>query len=150
MGSTHSSFLSFLTATWPLWFLGLWAFWNATRDSKDEKLVKRSVSWPEAQGKVTATSSILLHMEMKYEYVVAGNRYEGKYKINLNPTLARTHSGLNRETNQNLRNFYPGKSLVIRYNPQEPEESVFYRCGEMSLQSSDQPAIAAPDFVVLK
>jgi hypothetical protein len=48
-------YLYLLAAVRPIAFIGIWVTWNMARDSRDEKLLERSVAWPETQGRVTGS-----------------------------------------------------------------------------------------------
>ena len=140
-----------------MWLLIVWALWNMRRDSRDEKLVRRSLDWPETQGKIIGSKVSWAHVEVSYEYHADGVRYPGSYQINLRPVvgsstgtgataMAREYS---RESNEALREFYPGKSIVIRYNPKKPSESLFYCAGEVSKSDQKQGDGVEPKFLVL-
>jgi Protein of unknown function (DUF3592) len=143
-------------ATWPLWLLIVWAVWNMRRDSKDQRLVQRSLAWPESQGKVVNSAVVWGHVEVSYEYHAGGSRYLGSYQINLSPIIPSSigHGGAaagqyNKESGEALREFYPGKSVVVRYNPEKPSQSVFYYAGEVGANTGAQANTAAPKFLVL-
>jgi uncharacterized protein DUF3592 len=156
MNSSHPYII--FVATWPLWIFTAWVLWNMRRDSRDEKLIVGSLDWPESQGKVLESAVAWAHVEVSYEYHADGVRYRGSYQINLSPILAtsigtgattsmaRQH---NREVSEAYREFYPGKDIVVRYNPRKPSESVFYRVGEVSVSSQKQSNSTAPKFLVL-
>ena len=138
---------------WPVWFVIVWALWNMRRDSKDEKLMRRSLGWPETQGKVVESAVSWAHVEVSYEYHASGVRYLGAYQINLEPTVPSASAAgpraMVKESNAALREFYPGKSIVIRYNPKKPSESVFYCAGEVGKDDQKQGDRAEPKFLVL-
>lgn len=148
---------SIFFATWPIWLVVIWALWNMRRDSKDERMIQRSLDWPETQGKVVNSGVSWAHVEVSYEYHAGGSRYLGSYQINLSPVVpssvgtgsAALAQRYNREAGEALRDFYPGKTIVVRYNPKKPSESVFYYRGEVSSSTQEQASSAAPNFVVL-
>ena len=85
-----------------------------------------------------------------------GSRCLGSYQINLSPIIpssvgngATSATQYNKESGEALREFYPGKSIVVRYNPKKPSESVFYCSGEVSTSTQPQTGGAAPNLVVI-
>jgi hypothetical protein len=60
-----------------------WATWNMVRDSRDTKLVARSLGWPEAKGTVISSKVVWAHVEVEYEYSVASGGFTGRYNANL-------------------------------------------------------------------
>ncbi len=72
---------------WPLGFVLIWALWNMVRDTQDEKKVERSVNWPEVQGEVISSKMVWGHVEIRYEYWLFAEKYEGAYKISLHPVV---------------------------------------------------------------
>ena len=143
----------YLLPLWTLLFVGIWAIWNVVRDSRDEKLVERSLAWPEAQGKVMSSRVVWAHVEVKYDYSIASGRYEGKYKMNLPPgppdRFGRTGTRMKAEAQQDIGDFPPGTNVVIRYNPQQPQQSVFYRKGEISGDGTGRSPGIPPEFITL-
>jgi hypothetical protein len=119
-----------LIALWPVGFALVWAIWNVMRGSRDEKQVLKSLDWPETQGMVTSTEVVWAHVEITYEYSVAGTKYTGKYEISLPPVAPdRTATGaarLNAAAKQEMADYPQGASLIIRYNPKNPAESVLF------------------------
>jgi Protein of unknown function (DUF3592) len=140
----------YLICLWPFGFVLTWAIWNSFRDSRDEKLILRSLGWPEMNGEVTSSKAIWAHVEVCYQYSVRGTSYTGKYKMNLTPVVPdRTGRGAAQtgsEVWRDLREFQCGQKVVIRYNPARPEESVFYCSGETYSEGKEQDA---PEFRVL-
>ena len=118
----------FLICLWPFVFMAIWAMWKSLRDSADEKPLLRSLNWPEAKGTVLNSQVVWGHVSVTYEYFVNNNRCTGEYDIGLTPVLpdrdAVGAAALNREANQELDEFPTGTSVIVRYNPQHPEESV--------------------------
>jgi hypothetical protein len=142
----------FLICLWPVAFLVIWAVWNSFRDSRDEKLVLRSLEWPEVQGKVISARVAWAHVEVCYEYEVQGIRYTGKYDMSLTSVVpdkyARGATQLNNEASEDIAHFPPGQTAIIRYNPLGPEESVFYCSGGSSTAKAAEADIT-PEFHTL-
>lgn len=145
--------LVYLIPLWPLAFVGIWAIWNIVRDSRNEKLVEHSLAWPEAQGKVVSSKVAWAHVEVTYEYSISSGRYMGKYKMNL-PVGApdkygRTATQMNEEAKQDIADFPAGADVIIRYNPQKPDQSVLYCRGEISRDGTGQSSGVPPKFFTL-
>ena len=142
-----------LLPLWPILFTVIWAIWNATRDSRDEKLVERSLAWPEAQGIVVSSRVVWAHVEVKYEYVVSSGRYTGKYKMNLPPSppdkYARTVTRANAEAKLDIAEYPPDSKVIVRYNPQRPSQSVLYCKGEVDRNSANQAVVTPPKLFTL-
>jgi Protein of unknown function (DUF3592) len=120
----------YLIPLWPLVFIGVWAIWNMVRDSRNEKLVEHSLAWPEVHGKVVSSKVAWAHVEVKYEYSISSGQYTGKYKINLSvgapDRYGQTATRMNQEAKQDIADFPTGADVIIRYNPQQPAQSVLY------------------------
>lgn len=56
---------------------------NFLREGSNERLVARSIGWPEAQGKVLTNLIVWEHSEVEYEYSVGNGHYIGIHKVNL-------------------------------------------------------------------
>jgi|SRR6266851_930014 len=148
----------YLVALWPLGFYAIWAFWNALRDSGDEKLIERSLGWPEKQGRVVSSKIVWGHVEVVYEYWVSGESYEGRHKINLPPQVVggkalesmRAAQKLMTAANEDIAEYPVGEKIVVRYNPVSPAESVLYRKGEVSPHTTDEVESEPPHFVTLE
>jgi len=149
---THSDAV-YLIALWPIAFVGIWAIWSMVRDSLDEKLVLRAKDWPEAQGIVASSRVAWAHVEVSYEYWIATGSYEGKYKLSLQPVApdhyARGAARMNAEAGEDLSEYPPGTKVIVRYNPQRPQESVLYCKGSITAGPPDGAAGIAPEFIVL-
>jgi hypothetical protein len=143
----------FLVCLWPLAFLAIWAIRNSFRDSRDEKLVEQSLAWPEAQGKVIQSKVAFAHVEVSYQYSVAGLDYTGIYKISLTPVApdqyGRGATRMNSEAGQDVADYPAGANVIIRFNPQAPSQSVLYCSGEITRPSNSDSKSAAPKFVTL-
>ena len=100
------------------------------RDSRNEKLVEHSLAWPEVHGKVVSSKVAWAHVEVKYEYSISSGQYTGKYKINLSvgapDRYGQTATRMNQEAKQDIADFPTGADVIIRYNPQQPAQSVLY------------------------
>jgi hypothetical protein len=68
-------------------FFGIWLLWNKVRESRDEDLIVRSLSWPEVQGVVLTSRLRWAHVEANYEYTTGGQRYVGWHKVGVSPVL---------------------------------------------------------------
>ncbi len=142
-----------LIPLWPLAFVGIWAIWNIARDSRDEKLVERSLGWPEAQGIVVASRVVWAHVEVTHEYLVGSVRYKGSYKLNLPvgapDRYARTAIRMNNEAKADLADYPPDAKVIIRYNPKNPKESVLYCRGEINKDKTSESTGETPTFITL-
>lgn len=139
--SRESSPYWILIALWPIGFVIVWAIWNFVRDRRDEKQVEKSLDWPESPGIVTSTQVAWAHIEVCYEYRVAGTTYTGKYEMSMSP-VAPDHSGsgaarLNAEAKQDMADYPTGASLTIRYNPRNHAESVLFCRADRSHNEPD-------------
>jgi hypothetical protein len=125
---------------WPIIFTVIWAVWNSVRDSLDAKLVERSLAWPEVQGKVVSSKVVWAHVEVTFVYSISSGHCIGKYKMNLPVSppdrWGRTANRMNEVAKQTLADFPTGGTVIIRYNPQRPAQSVFYHRGEISTAAS--------------
>ena len=143
----------YLIPLWPLVFVGVWAIWNMARDSRDEKLIERSIDWPEADGRVITSRVVWAHVEVRYEYSISSGRFTGKYKMNLPPgapdRYGRTATRMNEEAKGDIGDFPPGANDVIRYNPQQPSQSVLYCSGQISRDKTVQSSSTPPKFFTL-
>jgi len=143
----------FLICLWPLAFLAIWALWKSLRDSADEKQVLRSLEWREVKGTVLSSEVVWEHVAVNYEYFVDDKRYTGEYKIGLTPVLPDRHgmgaAALGREAKQGIDEFPTGRKLIIRYNPNRPEESVLYCSDEDSPSGKDANSTTTPQFRTL-
>ena len=139
----------YLLPVWPLIFMGIWAIWNMARDSRDAKLVQRSLAWPEAQGWVLTSKIVWAHVAVTYEFSIPSGRYTGKYERNL-PVVApdkyaQGAAAVNSEAKQDIAEFPPGANVIIRYNPQQPNESVLYCKGEIQPHNSGRSCSVSPE-----
>jgi Protein of unknown function (DUF3592) len=112
---------------------GVWYMTFHRREATDQKAIERSLTWPETQGKVTATRWMGNYVEVFYEYSVAIGTLSGRYRENLPMTITDTpHKSYSRasyakdEANRILADYPIGQELVIRYNPETPSESVMF------------------------
>ena len=139
----------FLVCLWPLGFVLIWAIWNALRDSRDEKLLLRSIDWPETKGRVLSSEVVWAHVNVVYDYFVDGKRHVGEYKISLSPVApdrwGRGAASVSQEATKEVAAFPAGTGVTIRYNPARAEESVLY-CSDEPISS---PA-ATPEFRLLE
>lgn len=124
----------FLVCFWPFAFMVGWALWNSLRDSRDEKLVLRSLEWPEVNGSVTESRVAWAHVEVSYEYTVQGRHFTGQYNLSLTPVVPDRYGvgarQINSEAANDISQFPVGRKLIIRYNPLNLKESVFCCVGD--------------------
>lgn len=111
-------------------FTGIWLSWNAARETRLNKLLERSLSWPEVPGVVLDSKVRWAHVATNYEYTAAGLRYVGLHETSLSlqyptPSLVGARR-FQRESRQVMAEFSPGTKLVIRYNPLNHSESVLF------------------------
>jgi hypothetical protein len=143
----------YLIALWPIAFVVIWGIWNMVRDSLDGKRVLRAKDWPEAQGVVASSRVVWAHVEVIYEYWIASGSYKGRYKLSLQPVVpdhyARGAARTNAEAGEDLAEYPPGTKVIVRYNPQRPQESVLYCKGSLAAGPSDGASGIAPEFIVL-
>jgi Protein of unknown function (DUF3592) len=127
MSSARTNLFLFLVVLWPIWLIAIWALWNYFRDNRDEKLVEKSLAWPETQGSVTSSLVEWAHVEVSYDYHVAGQLYSGVYQISLTPRApdrsAAAARAITSEAQDLIAGYPPGSKVVIRYNPRNPAES---------------------------
>ena len=124
------------------------------RDTREEKKALRGTNWPEAQGRVRSCRIVWGHCEVTYEYLAGGKWNSGTYLINLSPVVpdryGRGASQLAAEAKQDLADFSVGSSVIIKFNPQDPEESILVCRGEVTeANSSEKSSIPPPDFFTL-
>jgi hypothetical protein len=138
----------YLIPLWPLAFVGVWAIWNMRRDGRNEKLVEQSLAWPEVHGKVVSSRVAWAHVEVKYEYSISSGRYTGKYKINppvgAPDRYGQTARRMTEEAKQDIADFPTGADVIVRYNPQQPDQSVPYCKGEISRDGAGQSSAIPP------
>jgi Protein of unknown function (DUF3592) len=143
----------YLIPFWPILFVAVWAVWNTLRDSREQRLIGRSLNWPETQGQVRQTKVVWAHVEVSYEYRVAARTYVGTYKISLSPVVpdrgAQGARKLDAEAKQDISEFPEGLRIIIRYNPKRPEESVFYCRGEIGQDRQNEISLTPPKLIVL-
>jgi Protein of unknown function (DUF3592) len=138
-----------LVVLWPIAFTVMWAIGNMARDSKDEKLLERSLTWPETQGVVISSRIVWGHLEVKYEYSLPSGNYVGKYKLNLSPAppggFSQAAARTAREAKQLIQEYPNGTDVIVRYAPQRPGDSVLY-CKVIPTRASDQAWETPPRF----
>ena len=142
---------------WPLGIFAIWALWNMLRDSRDEKSMKRSLQWPEAQGRIISSKMVWGHVEIAYEYWVFAERFQGLYKINLRPVIPggtamdslRAAKQLGVEGKENMAQYPAGTKVIVKYNREKKEESVLYCKGEVGPPDTEGPKVEA-HFVTLE
>ena len=116
---------------------GIWFLWNKARDDSDEKAVLCSLSWPETQGTVTSSRLKWAHVEVRYDYSVGGTRYIGEYNVAVGIAIrARGAAQFGMAANRYIAEFPPGKKIIVRFNPFQPSESVYFCSGEVTRKNS--------------
>jgi|SRR5580658_1624002 hypothetical protein len=122
---------------WPFGFFGIWVFWNAMRENRDAKSIERSLGWPETQGRVVGGSVVWGHVEVRYEYKAGGQWREGTYTEGLPPQAPSGSGGalaarrVKYAAERYLAKYPVAANVIVRYNPENPEESVLYCKGEV-------------------
>jgi Protein of unknown function (DUF3592) len=111
-------------------YTGMWLSWKAAREGRLNKLLERSMSWPEIPGVVLGSKVRWAHVETNYEYIAGGQRYTGLHETSLGlpyptPSLVGARR-FQRESGQIMAEFSPGTKLIIRFNPFNPSESVLF------------------------
>jgi hypothetical protein len=132
---------------WPALVLGIWALRNSLRDSKNETIGIKSINWPETTGTILSSEALWGHLEVQFGYTVNGKEFNGKYTVGLDPIVPnRSVGGVRQlkawqEETSELVNSYPvGSRVVVRYNPERPEESVLYCSAEpVNRETPDGP-----------
>jgi hypothetical protein len=121
------------------------------RDSRQEKAALRAANWPELQGKVTTSKAVWGHYEVTYEYIMNATLYSGTHVINLSPVgpdhTAQGASRLAAEAKEDLSDFPPGLDVIIKYNPQDPAQSILLCRGRVAETKTRQQE--PPEFFTL-
>jgi hypothetical protein len=135
---------------WGLFFVAFWAVWNILRDGRKEKEDLRAADWPEVQGRVLSSEVVWGHFEVKYEYIANGQYRQGTHVLNLPPAVP-DHCGQGAARNiaeaaQDKRDFPPGALLIVKYNPQRPEQSILLCRSKITPHDIEQEA---PKFLTL-
>ena len=142
----------YLFALWPLFFVVIWAIWNMMRDTRQEKVALRSTDWPEVQGKVQSSKIVWGHYEVTYEYAVNGKSYSGRYEINLSPAVpdrfARGATKMIAEAKQDLADFPVGSNVTIKFNPQDPQQSILLCRDETADTKPYEECSSGPKFLI--
>jgi len=142
----------YLIVLWPLLFAAIWAIWNMMRDSRKEKKALRSTDWPEVQGKVQSSKIVWGHYEVTYEYAVNTKSYSGSYEINLSPAVpdrfARGATKMLAEAKQDLADFPVGSSVIVKFNPMDPQQSVLLCRDRAADAKSHENSSSRPKFLI--
>jgi hypothetical protein len=94
-----------------------WAISRMFRDSRDAKLLQRSIDWPQAQGRVITNIQVRSHVEIEYEYSVSNDHYFGRYVIPLyKQSRLNSPAESSNEVAQYLGSFPPGSNVLVRYS----------------------------------
>jgi Protein of unknown function (DUF3592) len=110
-----------------------WAIFRMLRDSRDAKLMQRSIDWPQTQGTVITNVQVRSHVEVEYEYSVSSRRYLGLYVIPLyKQSRFNSPAESSNEVAECLGTFPPDSNILVGYNPKKPGESVLYCRGGLS------------------
>jgi len=144
---------TYLFALWPILFAVIWAIWNVMRDSRQEKEALRSTEWPEVQGKIKSSKIVWGHYEVKYEYLVEGKSYSGTHEINLSPAVpdrfARGAARMIAEAKEDLTDFPVGSNVIIKFNPQEPQQSILLCRDKTADTKPEESSSSNPQFLTL-
>jgi hypothetical protein len=129
--SAYSQTLLALAWGFFLTFSAVWFIRRILRNKREQDLVSRSLSWPEVSGVILESKALRGYAEIRYEYVVGSQRLTGVYETNLGAANPGSFSGESApavmdRNNKELARFGAGQPIVIRYNPQNPSESVFF------------------------
>lgn len=142
----------YLFALWPIFFVVTWAIWNMMRDSRQEKVALRSTDWPEVQGKVQSSKIVWGHYAVTYEYAVNGKLHSGSYEINLSPTapdrFARGATKMLAEAKQDLADFPVGSNVIIKFNPQDPQQSILLCRDKTADAKLHEDSSSSPKFLI--
>jgi|SRR5271155_5889992 len=115
-----------LLAAW----LGTWALYRWTRQRRRSVLLEQSARWPEVEGKVQNSKVVWAHVAIAYEYNPPNGRQIGTYDVGL-PMVPfgglMVVSYLKDRTKLIMADFPPGQKVAVRYNPQNPAESILVR-----------------------
>ena len=127
----------------PVGLLVIWLIINARRDSRDADLVVRSLDWPRVHGTVIRSEVVWGHVDVVYEYLVEGKCHVGRYEISMTPRPAdrygRSATAFSEEAHDAMEDYPVGSTLVVRYNPNQPQESVlYYRESEITPYEEDE------------
>lgn len=122
------------------------------RDSRQEKTALRSTDWPEVQGKVQSSKILWGHYEVTYEYVVNGKSHSGSYEINLSPAVpdrfARGARKMLEEAKQDLADFPVGSNVIIKFNPQDPQQSILLCRDTAADAKPHENSSSSPKFLI--
>jgi hypothetical protein len=136
-------------------YLGLNALWSYSIDDRYMNRMQRVANWPEAQGVVKKSAVKFASIRVDYEYVADGHVRQGVEKIVFPESMV---IGANRWTRvsdaralgnrvkRDLADYAPGQHVVIRYNPQDPEDSVLYVRGDVQHADPNAKSVEAPHF----
>jgi Protein of unknown function (DUF3592) len=135
---------------WGLFFVAIWAVWNIVRDSRKEKEDLGASDWAEVPGRVLSSKVVWGHFEVQYEYLADAQYRQGTHVMNL-PPVAPDHyaSGAARnatEAAEDKRDFPPGVQVIVKYNPEKPDQSILLCRGKITPDTVEQQP---PKFVTL-
>jgi hypothetical protein len=109
-----------------IWF-GAWGISKWIRQWRRSILLERSVRWNETEGCINDSRVVWAHVEISYEYESSSGRQAGTYKVSLPMVPFRGLAGaklLNEKSKLVMAEFPPKRKVLVRYNPQNPVESV--------------------------
>jgi hypothetical protein len=117
---------TFVVCSFALWF-GTWAGWRLLRRRRRIALLQESSDWAEVNGRVTNSKVTWGHVEIRYEYEIAGRRFQGKYEISLPMVpfmgLAAAQR-FNDAAKSIMADYPPGQTLALKYNPLNERQTV--------------------------
>jgi len=131
-------------------YFGIYALWCNEIESRNARKMERSAGWPQAQGVVKQTIVKAMSVRVTYEYVAQGHVYADTYKIAFPQAMVVRWSSqvkaLGDKVKKEVADFPQGQHVIVRYNPQDPAESVFYCRGELPAGEATGKQAGPPHF----
>lgn len=138
-------------------YFGLYALWSYSLEDRNARRMERSAGWPQVQGVVKQASAGGMSVKVDYEYVAEGHVFSGQYSITFPEAMvigrgwnnvARARA-LGDRVRKELADFPAGQTVILRYNPQDPSESVLLCRGELQREDSNEKTVEPPHFSVI-
>ena len=138
-------------------FLGVYALWSYSIEDRNARRMERSERWPQVQGVVKQARVGGMSVKVDYEYVAEGHLFSGQYVITFPEAMmigkgwnsvARARA-LGERVRKELAEFPARQPVILRYNPQDPSESVLLCRGEIQRQDSSERPVEPPHFSVV-
>ena len=132
-------------------YFGIYALWSNELEGQRLRKMERSANWPFVQGVVKETVVKGMSVRVIYEYLAQGHVYKDTDKITFPQAMVVRWQAqaLGSKVKKEIADYPPGQHVVIRYNPQEPGESVLYYRGELHKGDSSGNTGAPPQFALL-